>query len=271
MPFELKTEFENLEGAIAYLKSDVTTELKRLQAAESDADAEKRRILANRDDVLNEKKTLQQKLTAAEEKFAEAEKKLTKAEAEAAKTKAEAQQGAKEVSTMETKFAEMRTQLEADYNQKIKDYDKKIESIQAEREQEKKQTAEAKLKADAMAELSKPEHNIINPDHFWKLHGGMFRQDDQGKLYVDRPDLGEFKRQEPGQYVQDISQRSNEQYLFKPKGGKGNDSPGAGDNPTSGAPANPWKRETFNLTKQTILMNTNPELAKRLKAEARGA
>ena len=40
MPFELKIEFDTLDPAIAYLKSDVSTELKRMQAVETDAAAD---------------------------------------------------------------------------------------------------------------------------------------------------------------------------------------------------------------------------------------
>ena len=41
MPFELKTEFKDLDEAIAYLQSDVADELKRLQTVETEAEAEK--------------------------------------------------------------------------------------------------------------------------------------------------------------------------------------------------------------------------------------
>jgi len=44
--------------------------------------------------------------------------------------------------------------------------------------------------------------------------------------------------------------------------------PGAAQGSGSSAQVNPWKKETFNMTQQGVLMNTNPELAKRLKAEA---
>ena len=134
MPFELKTEFEPQEDVIAYLKGDVLTELQRLQTVESEAEAEKARI------------------------------------------------------------------------------------------------------------ISKPEYNLINADHFWKLHGDRLRLDDQGVLSIDRSDLGEFKQQTPAQYVEDIAQQPSEQHLFKPKGGRGNDSPGAGDSPST-TPTNPWKKE----------------------------
>lgn len=249
MPFELKTEFETLETAIAYLKGDVLTELQRLQTVESEAEAEKTRIIANRDELRSEKKTLQDKLTTAETALTQAQTDL-----------AEAKKGATEATDLEAKFVQMREQLEADYTQKI-------EVIQSEREAEKQQAAAARLKANAMAELSKPEYNLINADHFWKLHGDRLRLDDQGRLYVDRSDLGEFKQQTPAQYVEDIAQQPSEQHLFKPKGGRGNDSPGSADGPGTTS-ANPWKTESFNLTQQTILLRTNPGLAQRLKAEA---
>jgi hypothetical protein len=49
----------------------------------------------------------------------------------------------------------------------------------------------------------------------------------------------------------------------KPVGG-GTNPPGAG-----GGEINPWKRETFNLTKQAQIVKDNPALAQRLMAEAK--
>jgi hypothetical protein len=46
---------------------------------------------------------------------------------------------------------------------------------------------------------------------------------------------------------------------------------GSGTNPPGGAggEVNPWKRETFNLTKQAQILRDNPALAQRLMAEAK--
>ena len=140
MPFELKTEFDPAEDVITYLKGNVLTELQRLQTVESEAEAEKAWIIANRDELRSEKKTLQDKLTTTEAA-------LTQAQADLAEVK----KGATDATDLEAKFVQVREQLEADYTQKI-------EAIQSEREAEKQQAAAARLKANAMAELSKPEY-----------------------------------------------------------------------------------------------------------------
>lgn len=90
MPFELKTEFKDLDEAIAYLQSDVADELKCLQRVETEAEAEKTRIIANRDELRSEKKVLQEKLTKAEAD-------LTRVQADSA----EVQKGAGEASDLE--------------------------------------------------------------------------------------------------------------------------------------------------------------------------
>jgi hypothetical protein len=41
-----------------------------------------------------------------------------------------------------------------------------------------------------------------------------------------------------------------------------------GGTPSQSPGANPFRKETFNLTKQGALVKRNPELARRLKAEA---
>lgn len=240
MPFEIKKEgFETVEQAVAYLTNEITKEIRRLEGVETEAEAEKQRILANRDQVLTEKKDLQTKLQQAETDLATAQK-----------TKSD-------LTDAEKRFADTRAELE-------KDFTARIQKIEDERKAEKDEAAAAKLKAAVLGELSKPEHGLINPDHFWKLHGDRLTQDENGELYVD---LGEFKRQNAKQYIEDVAQRPSEQHLFKPKGGRGNDSPGAGNKPQSTA-TNPWKKENFNLTEQGRILTSNPALATRLKAEA---
>ena len=59
--------------------------------------------------------------------------------------------------------------------------------------------------------------------------------------------------------------KESDPYLFGEPGkvGGGTNPPGAGN-----SEVNPWKKETFNLTKQGELLRTNPALAAKLKAEA---
>ena len=240
---QLRTDFTSLEDAIAYLSGDAQTEVTRLTTATEAFEAEKRRILANRDELLNEAKTAKDRARQLE------------TDLEAAKTTGTAQ--ATSAGDLEAKFAEVRTKLEADFNTKL-------EKLTQEREAEAAAAKAARLKSTAIAELSKPEYGVINPDHFLRLHGDRFTIDEQGQLYID---LGDFNRQTPTQFVQDLANRPSEAYLFKPKGGSGSGSAGSGNTGATGfAGANPFK--TGNLTEQMQLFKSNKPLYDRLKAEA---
>ena len=237
MTFELKTSFETAEDAIAYITGDVAAELKRLGDAEQNYEQQKQRILANRDEVLNEKKTLQQRLDALEQEHASLK------------------QTANNSGDLESKFSEIKTQLEKDYNDRI-------QKIEDERAQEKAQAHADKVKAAAIAEFSKPDYGIINPEEFYRLHGGDLDVDEANTVFRK---IDEFDKQTAAQLIEDIRSNPSHQYKFKPKGGKGNDSPGAGSGGTLPA-SNPFK--TGNLTEQSQLFKQSPALYHRLKAEA---
>lgn len=239
--FTLKTEFADLAEALEYLKSEVQTELTRLTTTIENFDAEKRRILANRDDLLQEAKQAKDRARQLE------------TELESAKAKPPAQN---DPGDLEAKFAEVRSKLEQEFTTKL-------QAIEAEREAEKAAAAQARLREAAISELSKPEYGVINPSHFLKLHGERFALDDDGKLYID---LGDFNRQTPEQFVQDLASRPSEAYLFKPKGGSGNGSSGSGGGAPGGSVPNPFK--TGNLTEQMQLYKSNPALYNRMKQEA---
>lgn len=242
---QLRSDFTTLEDAIAYLTGEAQAEVTRLVTATEAFDAEKRRILANRDELLNEAKTAKDRARQLE------------ADLEAAKTTGTA--ATTSAGDLEAKFAEVRSKLESDFNTKL-------EALTQERETEKAAAAAARLRASAIAELSKPEYGVINPDHFLKLHGDRFTLDEQGALYID---LGDFNRQSPTQFVQDLASRPSEAYLFKVKGGSGSGSAGAGNTGAGGhAGPNPFAKATFSLTKQSELFKTNRPLYDRLKAEA---
>lgn len=243
MTFTLKTEFADLPEALQYLTTEVQAELTRLTTAADAFEAEKRRILANRDELLNEAK--------------QAKERARQLEADLEAAKATKPQGKDDGADLEAKFAEVRSKLEQEFTTKIK-------AIEAEREAEKAAAAQARLRELAIAELSKPEYGVINPSHFLKLHGDRFAMDDDGGLYID---LGDFNRQTPAQFVQDLASRPSEAYLFKPKGGSGNGSTGSGGGSGAGSNVpNPFK--TGNLTEQMQLYKTNQALYNRLKQEA---
>lgn len=235
---QLKTEFETLEDAIAYLKTEAQAEVDRLESAEQDFKAAERRILANKDAVVEEKRALQGELDQAKQKLAAAEAKTA------------------EDSDVEAKYRNL-------YEQDKQSFEDRLKAIEAEREAEKKAALEQRRNTAILEELSKPSHSIINPSHFLKLHGDRITLDTEtGELYVD---MGDYKRQPVTAYVQDIQQRPDEQHLFKPKGGKGNDSPGPGSSQGM-PPENPFK--TGNLTEQSRLFKSNPALYNRFKQEA---
>jgi hypothetical protein len=54
-------------------------------------------------------------------------------------------------------------------------------------------------------------------------------------------------------------------HLFEASAGSGASGKGGG---ATGAAANPWKKETFNLTQQGVIFRNNPEQARKLAAEA---
>ena len=64
--------------------------------------------------------------------------------------------------------------------------------------------------------------------------------------------------------------RDTKPALFKPEEKRGlGTTPGSnGSPPAGGGQANPWVKETWNFTQQSVLENTKPELAKQLKAAA---
>jgi hypothetical protein len=231
---ELRTDFETVEQAVAYITSEVKAELDRLAGVEG----EKAALLAKRDELLDEVKSVRAAKTAAETKAAELESKAT------------------EATGSEAELARFRQELEGNFNAQL-------EALKAEREAEKAAAAEAKLRADALAELSKAEHRLHDAQAFFNLHGSkLVRDPDSGNLYV------KGTGQTVAQYVQDVEQQ--QPFLFKPKGGSGVGSQGSG----AGTPgstysgSNPFKPETLDITAQGRLFKENRALFERLKAEA---
>lgn len=89
-------------------------------------------------------------------------------------------------------------------------------------------------------------------------------QDDGDYRAVFETDMGEATI---STYVETWA-RSDEAAAFLPASGKsGSGATGSGGGSGSGH-ANPWKKETFNITEQGRITRENPDLAKRLKAAA---
>jgi len=69
-----------------------------------------------------------------------------------------------------------------------------------------------------------------------------------------------------GQYLAEL--RETKPGLFKPDPIQGLGTKPGHNSPPASTTTNPWKKETRNLTEQMRILKENPELAKRLKAEA---
>lgn len=245
---QLRTDFETVEDAIAYLQGEVATEIARLLAVEAE---EKPALLRKRDELLTETR-------AAKTRAAELESELAKAQGRAAELESQVK------GTVKTED-EIAANYRAQYEKDQRTFQEQLDALKAEREQEKAAAEQAQLRAAALEELSKPNYHLHNPQHFYRLHGEKITRDpDTGELYVD---MGDYKRQPIGTLVEDIAQRSEEQHLFKPKGGSGSGSTGSGNTGATGfAGANPFK--SGNLTEQMQLFKNNKPLYDRLKAEA---
>ncbi|MBD2261358.1 hypothetical protein [Pseudanabaena sp. FACHB-2040] len=247
MPFQLKTEFENVDDAIAYIKTQVAPELTRLAVIEeTDLPAVKR----NRDALKAEKVATQEKLTAAETKVSELEGKTAS------------------TADKDAEFSRILADQKAEFDKRLKE----IEDREAVKE---KQAAQNALERDAIAELSKGQYRVNNAAQVLALHkakvlgvnGDLKRDEATGEVYVD---LGDYKRQSIEQFVESVEAKTENQHLFKPKGGSGSETPaGAGSTGGGGgAGVNPFKKETWNMTEQTRLYRTNRPLYDRYKAES---
>lgn len=133
-----------------------------------------------------------------------------------------------------------------DLQKKIKEYEVEIENL--------KQSADATLKTYALKEeLSKA--NVLDPDYLIYKAGGIdkFTFDKEGKPIGVEETLKPYKEDTAMSHL--FKQESRSQ-SYTPKGGR------------EGDIANPFAKETFNLTEQGKLLTTNPAQAKELAAAA---
>ena len=112
---KLKTDFETLEAAIAYLKGEAQTKVDRLTKIEEE---EKPALLRKRDELLAEAKQAKEAKTAAEAKVTELESKTADAP------------------DVEAKYRSL-------YEQDKADFQKQLDAMKAEREAEKQQIGRA--------------------------------------------------------------------------------------------------------------------------------
>lgn len=221
-------------------------------------EGEKTSLLRKRDELLGEVKGLKTKYS----KFADYADRDDLDIAELLRIKEQHETGD---SAIENKY---RTAYEADkkkFDDRLKAIEDERRTEKEEREREKAATTLAQLKADAIAEFSKESYGIRNPEQFWILYGqGKIQRGEDGKVFVG----DEYKQVGLADYVKSIADEPDNQHHFKPKGGSGAGTVVGNGGGNGQATTNPWKAGSFNLTQQGQIIRTNPELAKRLKAEA---
>lgn len=246
MSFQIKTEFDSVEAAIAYLKGDITSEIRRLEAAEGELTSEKGKLIGKRDELLGELKTVKTKY----EKF----KGHEDIDIEELKRKAEAAAG--DESEVEAKYRKAYEADQKKFSERLAALEKEREAEKQQAETEKKQRAQAQLRADAIAEFSKAQHHIISPTQFWNLYG-------QGKVQIgeDSKPFAEvdYKKMSIPEYVRYLAEDPENQHHFKPSGHSGS---GAGQGSSGSGKKKTWQEMT--LTEKSKLMKENPELGKQL-------
>lgn len=229
--------------------------IKELETEKSTLENEKSALIRKRDELLNEVKGLKQKYA----KLADRTDLDTLDIDELLSIKVKYEAGDSETQNKYKTAYETDKKNFADRLKAIED-ERKTEKEEAEKQ--KQLSVAAQLRADVLTELSKESYGIRNPNQFYMLFGDKIRRDDDSKLVAG--DLGKSVKE----YVESIAEDDDNAHHFKPRGGSGT----GGTMTTSGGGKvtdNPWSRATFNLTKQGQILKQNPELAKRLKAEAK--
>ena len=135
-------------------------------------------------------------------------------------------------------------------------------SLKTELESVTRQASEEKLKTTALGHISRS--NALNPSQLYQLLAPQLRRDDEGNPVM----LNEGVEQPLGEYLSYLRDSPEWQHHFSAsqQAGMGVTSAQAGS--ISPGRANPYRSK--NLTEALALEVANPELAKALKAEARG-
>jgi hypothetical protein len=251
MPFQIKTDFENLDAAIAYLKGDITTEVRRLEGEVGGFSTEKAKLIAKRDELLGEAKTLK-------EKYAKFKGHEDVDIDELLRIKEQAADGE---SDAESKYRKL---YEADQ----KKFSDRLAALEKERQEEKEQAeiakqkqAQAQLKAEAIAEFAKATHGIISPNQFWGLYGaGVIKRDEESDKIIAEVD---YKKMTLPEYVKYLADDPENQHHFKPSGRSGS---GGGPGQRGSGKQKKWGE--MSLTEKTKLIKSNPDQARKLASDA---
>lgn len=180
------------------------------------------------------------------------------------------------------KVAELEAKLDelTEASDKLKrESDKSIKALTAERDQLQASLGETSSKAreyqtgvtlrEALAKVGVGKINPEDVTDAISFVKSILKYNDQGEALVTYKDAnGKDVEQALGEYVEKVYPTTSHAKRFIPAGGNR----GAGGNHKLGqggaSAGNPWVKDTFNLTRQIELLNTNKPEAQRLAAEA---
>lgn len=246
MNFNLKTDFDSVDAAIAYIKGDVATEINRLEGVETELSGEKQKLIGKRDQLLDEVKSAKAKA----KKFEDYEN-----------VDIDALIQFKETHSGDENEIEKRYQ--AAYDSDKKKFEARIAAIEEERAEEKKRAEseraerqKAQLRAEVISECSKSKHGVINPEQFYSLFGTgkIQRDDDTGELFAEV----DYKRLNVSDYISHLKEISENQHHFRASGHTGSSSR---QGLANDGKQKPWK--DMSLTEKTAMMKNNPDGAKK--------
>lgn len=193
--------------------------------------------------------------------------KLKQIQEEARKAKEEARKKEEDAAIKEGKIDQVlasRTQeMKTGYEQKVADLEKQVKQRDAELERIIVERGIAEAAAKKKVLPTAVEDVIMRGKTVWKLKDGVpvpveqkegkeeLRYGKDGKVLTFETWLDSLATSAP--------------HLFEASAGSGASGKGGG---ATGAQANPWKKESFNLTRQGEIFRNNPDLARKLAGEA---
>lgn len=167
----------------------------------------------------------------------------------------------KEVERLETELDALRAQVK-DADKAIKDATKRADT--AEKSLQTEQAHTQRLLVDNGLAAALTEAGVMNPV-MHKAAAAMIRSGQKIEIAVDGENrLAKVGDQSLGDFVKAWAQGDEGKAFVAAPGHGGGGAPGSG---RSGGPANPWAKESFNMTEQGKMLQTNPTLARSMAAE----
>ncbi len=147
----------------------------------------------------------------------------------------------------------------------ISQRDMKIQTLEGELTNERQGRSKERLKSQALSSIG--QSGAVAPDQLYQLMSTNLRQLDNGEVVSTDGGVETPLNQ---RLMQLRSQGSGYEHFFSATPGVGMGSTPASSmgNPMSDV-VNPWKQESWNITGQMILSDSDPQLARILQAEAR--